>query len=115
MQACCNILSLGYVDQKRKIEWLYDGNGDIRSLIDMQNQDMQFADPEWRPPQQTSSGPGQQDSSKPQPINVDHSPRSFNTDPREQPQNTREYNEAGPYGDFGAQKIGTPQFGQKQN
>ena len=81
----------------------------------MQNQDMQFADPEWRPPQQTSSGPGQQNSFKPQPINIDLPPRSFNTDPREQPQNTREYNEAGPYGDFGAQKIGTPQFGQKQN
>ncbi len=81
----------------------------------MQNQDMQFADPEWQPPQQASSGPGQQESFKPRPINADHAPRPFNTDPREQPQNERAYNEAGPYGDFGAQKIGTPQFGQKQN
>jgi hypothetical protein len=81
----------------------------------MQNQDMQFADPEWRPPQQTSSSPGQQDSFQPQPINADRPPQPFNTDPREQPQNEREYNEAGLYGDSGAQKIGTAQFGQRQN
>src|SRR5215469_18052637 len=81
----------------------------------MQNQDMQFADPEWRPPPQASSGPGQQERFNPQPINADHAPRQLNTDPREQPRNERAYNETDPYGDFGAQKIGTPQFGQKQN
>src|SRR6266581_4425121 len=72
----------------------------------MQNQEMQFADPEWRRPQQTNSGTSQQESFNPQP---------FNTDPREQLQEERVYNEAGSYGDFGAQKIGAPQSRQRQN
>ncbi len=81
----------------------------------MQNQEMQFADPEWRRPQQTNSGTSQQESFNPQPINVDRAPQPFNTDPREQLQEERVYNEAGSYGDFGAQKIGAPQSRQRQN
>jgi len=80
----------------------------------MQNQEMQFADPEWRRPQQANSSPSQQESFNPQPINVDRAPRPFNTDPRERPQGERVYNEAGSYGDFDAQKIGTPQSRQRQ-
>src|SRR6266700_512274 len=81
----------------------------------MQNQEMQFADPEWRRPQQTNSGTSQQESFNPQPINVDRAPQPFNTDPREQLQEERVYNEAGSYGDFGAQKIGALQSRQRQN
>ena len=81
----------------------------------MQNQEMQFADPEWRHPQAANSGPGQQEHFNPQPINVDRAPQSFNTDSREQTQEERVYNEAGSYNDHNAQKIGTPQFRQRQH
>jgi len=80
----------------------------------MQNQDMQFADPEWMRPQQANPGSSQQESFNPQPINVDRAPQPFNTDPRERPQEERVYNEAGSYGDYDAQKIGTPQSRQRQ-
>jgi len=81
----------------------------------MQDQEMQFADPEWRHPQQTYSGPGQQEIFTPQPINVDRAPQPFNNDPREQLQEERIYNEAGSYGNFDAQKIGAPQIRQRQS
>ncbi len=78
----------------------------------MNDQEMQFADPEWRPPQQSNINTDEQEPYIPQPIN---------TDPREQPswqvtshpQQERVYTGAAPYADSQTEKIGVSQFEQR--
>ena len=80
-----------------------------KAVTYMNNQEMQFADPEWRPPQQgnVNTDPREQEPYVPQPIN---------TDPREQahwqampPQQARGYEGPDFYADSERQKIGTGQ------
>jgi hypothetical protein len=79
----------------------------------MNNQEMQFADPEWRPPQQgnVNTDPREQEPYIPQPIN---------TEPREQPgwqtpppQQERVYTGPPSYPEPQAEKIGVGQYAQR--
>ncbi len=78
----------------------------------MNDQEMQFADPEWRSPQQGKVNTDEQEPYIPQPIN---------SDPREQPQlqatsppqQERVYTGSAPYVGPEAEKIGAGQFGQQ--
>jgi|SRR5215467_1536370 len=79
----------------------------------MNNQEMQFADPEWRPPQQ---GKINTDSREEEP----YIPRPINTDPREQPrlqdmppEQERVYMGSAPYAERQAEKVGVGQYPQQ--
>jgi Putative adhesin len=78
----------------------------------MNNQEMQFADPEWRPPQQGNVNTDEQESYIPQPINTDlrEQPQDHAVPP---PQQERGYTGAALYADSQTEKIGVSQFEQR--
>ncbi|HET8853135.1 MAG TPA: DUF4097 family beta strand repeat-containing protein [Ktedonobacteraceae bacterium] len=78
----------------------------------MSNQEMQFADPEWRPPQQGNVNNGEQEPYIFQPINTDlrEQPQDHAVPP---PQQERVYTGAAPYADSQTEKIGVGQFEQR--
>jgi hypothetical protein len=78
----------------------------------MNNQEMQFADPEWQPPQQGRVNTDEQVSYIPQPINTDsrEQPQLQATSP---PQQERVYTGSAPYVGPEAEKIGANQFRQR--
>src|SRR5713101_6273578 len=82
-----------------------------KAVTYMNNQEMQFADPEWRPPQQGSinADPREQEAYVPQPINTD--PRQWQTTPPQEEE--RGYRETPFYAGPGAEKIGTSQSRQQ--
>ena len=73
---------------------------------------MQFADPEWRPPQQGNVNNGEQEPYIFQPINTDlrEQPQDHAVPP---PQQERVYIGAAPYADSQTEKIGVGQFEQR--
>jgi hypothetical protein len=78
----------------------------------MNNQEMQFADPEWRPPQQGNVNNNEQEPYFPQPINTDlhEQPQDHAVPPLQQ---ERIYTGAAPFADSQTEKIGVGQFEQR--